>query len=52
MQSPWLSAVWGIDLIGSLPTAKGGVKYVVVAIDHFTKWVEAKPLASIMTKKF
>ena len=51
MQSPWPFAVWGIDLIGSLPTGKGGVKYAVVAVDYFTKWVEAEPLASITTKK-
>ena len=51
MQSPWPFAVWGIDLIGSLPIGKGGVKYSVVAVDYFTKWVEAEPLASITTKK-
>ena len=51
MQSPWPFAVWGIDLIGSLPTGKGGVKYAVVAVDYFTKWTEAEPLASITTKK-
>ena len=51
MQSPWPFAVWGIDLIGSLSTGKGGVKYAVVAVDYFTKWVEAEPLASITTKK-
>ena len=41
----------GIDLIGELPQAKGGVKYVVVAVDYFTKWGEAEPLPSISTKK-
>ena len=51
MQSLWPFAVWGIDLIGSLPTGKGGVKYAVVAVDYFTKWAEAEPLASITTKK-
>ena len=50
MQSPWPFAVWGIDLIGSLPTGKGGVKYAVVAVDYFTKWVEVEPLASITIK--
>ncbi|KAM6577183.1 hypothetical protein CsatB_029020 [Cannabis sativa] len=51
MTSLWPFAVWGIDLIGSLPQGKGGVKYAVVAVDCFTKWAEAKPLATITSKK-
>lgn len=42
LTSPWPFAVWGIDLIGELPKGKGGVKYVVVAVDYFTKWAEAE----------
>ena len=51
MTSPWPFAVWRIDLIDSLPNGKGGVKYVIVAVDYFTKWTEAEPLASITVKK-
>src|SRR5574338_1360601 len=51
MVSPWPFAVWGIDIIGSLPLAKGGAKYTIVAVDYFTKWAEAEPLATITTKK-
>ncbi|XP_074347265.1 uncharacterized protein LOC141686107 [Apium graveolens] len=43
--------MWGIDLIGELPKAKGGVKYAMVAIDYFTKWAEVMPLATITAKK-
>ena len=43
--------VWGIDLVSALPTGKGGVRYAVVAIDYFTKWAEAKPLATITSKR-
>nr|XP_017245025.1 PREDICTED: uncharacterized protein LOC108216700 [Daucus carota subsp. sativus] len=32
LMSPWLFAMWGIDLIGELPKGKGGVKYAVVAM--------------------
>lgn len=40
-----------MDLIGLLPTARGGCKHAIVAVDYFTKWVEAKELALIsMTK--
>lgn len=37
MSSPWPFAQWGIDLIGPLPMAKGQVRYVIVAVNYFTK---------------
>ncbi|XP_074351893.1 uncharacterized protein LOC141691047 [Apium graveolens] len=45
--SPWPFAMCGIDLIGELPKAKGGVKCVVVAVDYCTKWAEAEPLEKL-----
>ena len=45
--SPWPFAQWGIDIVGSLPQDKGQVKFLLVAIDYFTKWVEAEVLAII-----
>ncbi|CAI5970217.1 unnamed protein product [Closterium sp. NIES-65] len=42
---PWERVV--IDFIGPLHTAaKGGNKYVISAMDHFTKWPECKPVRS------
>nr|XP_025665276.1 uncharacterized protein LOC112763957 [Arachis hypogaea] len=38
---------WGIDLVGPFPTAPGQLWYLIVAIDYYTKWIEAEPLASI-----
>jgi hypothetical protein len=34
-------------LLGPLPPAQGNLKYVVVAVECFSKWIEAKPLATI-----
>jgi transposase InsO family protein len=34
-------------LLGPLPPAQGNLKYVVVAVEFFSKWIEAKPLATI-----
>jgi transposase InsO family protein len=34
-------------LLGPLPPVQGNLKYVVVAMEYFSKWIEAKPLATI-----
>jgi hypothetical protein len=34
-------------LLGPLPPAQGNLKYVVVEVEYFSKWIEAKPLAAI-----
>jgi hypothetical protein len=34
-------------LLGPLPPAQENLKYVVVAVEYFSKWIEAKPLATI-----
>ena len=52
ISTPYPFAVWGLDLIGPLPTAPGQArpgqaKHAVVAIDYFTRWVEAKALTQI-----
>jgi hypothetical protein len=44
-----------MDLLGPLPLAQGNLRYVVVAFEYFSKWIEAKPLATITlatTQKF
>ena len=43
----WPFATWGIDIWGSFPRARGGYRFLIVAIDTFTKWVEAEPIAQI-----
>nr|GFA03812.1 reverse transcriptase domain-containing protein [Tanacetum cinerariifolium] len=35
--------VWGIDFMGPFPSSRGN-KYILVAIDYLSKWVEAKAL--------
>ena len=38
LTSPWPFAMWGLDLIGPMPTGtKGGAKHAIVAVDYFTK---------------
>ncbi|GJY23977.1 reverse transcriptase domain-containing protein [Tanacetum coccineum] len=53
--SPWPFYKWGIDIAGPFPEGPGKVKFLIVAIDYFTKWIEAKPVATItgnQVKKF
>ena len=49
--SLWPFVQWKIDIMGPLPQGKKQVKFMVVAIDHFTKWVEAEALATITEAK-
>nr|KYP63475.1 Transposon Ty3-I Gag-Pol polyprotein [Cajanus cajan] len=45
--APWPFLVWGMDILGPFPLAKGQVKFLIVAVDHFTKWIEAEAIAII-----
>ena len=48
--SPWPFAQRGMDLVGPFPKATGNRRWLIVATDYFTKWVEAEPLANIRDK--
>ena len=49
--SPWPFQQWGLDILGPLPIGKGQCKFIIVAVDYFTKWAEAEPLATITEQK-
>ena len=44
---PWPFQQWGLNILGPLPIGKGQCKFVIIAVDYFTKWVKAEPLATI-----
>ena len=50
MTAPWPFTQWGLDIIGSFPTAVRQLKFLVVGIDYFIEWVEAETLATIIEK--
>ena len=50
MMAPWPFAQWGLDIMGPFPMAMKQLKFLVVGIDYFIKWIEAEALATI-TKK-
>jgi len=49
--SPWPFHTWGIDILGPFPLAVRQMKYLVVAIEYLTKWIEAEPVAQITAYK-
>lgn len=36
-----------MDIVGPFPTGHSQKKFLLVAIDYFTKWVEVEPLSTI-----
>nr|GEV76613.1 reverse transcriptase domain-containing protein [Tanacetum cinerariifolium] len=53
--APWPFYKWGIDIAGPFPEGPRKVKFLIVAMDYFTKWIEAKTVATItrgQVKKF
>ncbi|XP_066341613.1 uncharacterized protein [Miscanthus floridulus] len=47
----WPFASLGLDMIGPFKAAPRGFKYVYVAIDKFSKWIEYKPIVTSTAKK-
>nr|GEZ63006.1 reverse transcriptase domain-containing protein [Tanacetum cinerariifolium] len=43
----WPFYKWGIDIAGPFLEGLGKVKFLIVAMDYFTKWIEAKAMATI-----
>ncbi|XP_039166737.1 uncharacterized protein LOC120292553 [Eucalyptus grandis] len=44
-------SMWGIDVIGPInPKASNGHRFILVAIDYFTKWIEANSYANVTAK--
>ncbi|XP_070005495.1 uncharacterized protein [Nicotiana sylvestris] len=49
--SPWPFAAWGMDVIGPIePTISNGHRFILVAIDYCTKWIETASYKAV-TKK-
>ncbi|GFS40630.1 hypothetical protein Acr_00g0069590 [Actinidia rufa] len=51
-QVPWTFAQWRVDILGPLPQAPLQRKFLIVAIDYFTKWIEVEPLTKINKKEY
>jgi transposase InsO family protein len=43
--------VWGLDIVGPLRKEPGGFTHLLVAIDKFSKWVEARPITNLRAEQ-
>ena len=43
--------VWGLDLVGPLKKVSGGYTHLLVTVDKFTKWIEARPISTIKSEQ-
>ena len=50
MTAPLPFTQWELDIMSPFPTGVRQLKFLVVGIDYFTKWVEAEALATITEK--
>jgi hypothetical protein len=43
----WPFAVWNLDMVGPLRQAPGGFTHILVVVDKFSKWIEARTIVNI-----
>ena len=43
----WPFVAWGLDMVGPLKKGPSGFTHLLIAVDKFTKWIEAKPITNI-----
>ncbi|XP_061349029.1 uncharacterized protein LOC133318105 [Gastrolobium bilobum] len=49
--APWPFFKWGMDLLRPFKAAEGQLKWLIVAEDYFTKWIEAEPVTTITSAR-
>ena len=47
----WPFVIWGLDLVGPLKKVSGGYTHLLVTVDKFTKWIEARPISVIKSEQ-
>lgn len=47
----WPFHTLGLDILDPFPIAKGQVKFLLVPIDYFTKWIKVEPIARRTVKQ-
>jgi hypothetical protein len=47
----WPFAVWNLDMESPLQQAPGGFTHILLAVDKFSKWIEAQPIVNVRSKE-
>jgi transposase InsO family protein len=47
----WTFIVWHLDMVGPLRQAPGGFTHLLVAVDKFSKWIEARPIMNVCSEE-
>ncbi|KAI9115306.1 hypothetical protein K1719_013625 [Acacia pycnantha] len=51
ISAPWPFFKWGMDLLGPFKRAAGQLRWLIVTVDYFTKWIEVDPVATITSPR-
>jgi transposase InsO family protein len=46
-----LFTIWGLDLVGPLKRTTGSFTHLLVTIDKFSKWFEARPITNVRSEQ-
>jgi hypothetical protein len=47
----WPFVVYQLDMVGPLRQAPGGFTHLLVAVDKFSKWIEAQPIVNVRSEE-
>jgi hypothetical protein len=40
--------MWNLNMVGPLQQAPGGFMHLLVVVDKFSKWIEARPIVKVL----
>jgi transposase InsO family protein len=43
--------MWGLDIVGPLRKASEGYTHLLVDVDKFSKWIEARPITNLISEQ-
>jgi hypothetical protein len=47
----WPFTVWHLDIVEPLRQAPGGFTHLLVVVDKFSKWIEARPIVNVHSEE-